>query len=137
MIVNFWFHQAVVKAMELLALEGKIKEKTYGKQKIYFADQVSLFICVTRLNVTCTNVSLSRVMCVWAETFCRPSLQAQFTDVSETDLKGMDSQISELGAEAQSLTQSCKQLDAGGVHSASWCLKVERAACFLRVISGP
>ena len=36
-------HQAVVKAMELLALEGKIKEKTYGKQKIYFADQVSLF----------------------------------------------------------------------------------------------
>ncbi len=37
-------HQAVVKAMELLALEGKIKEKTYGKQKIYFADQVCLFI---------------------------------------------------------------------------------------------
>lgn len=37
-------YQAVVKAMELLALEGKIKEKTYGKQKIYFADQVSLFI---------------------------------------------------------------------------------------------
>lgn len=37
-------HQAVVKAMELLALEGKIKEKTYGKQKIYFADQVSVFI---------------------------------------------------------------------------------------------
>ncbi|TNM96937.1 homologous-pairing protein 2 homolog [Takifugu rubripes] len=30
---------AVVKAMELLALEGKIKEKIYGKQKIYFADQ--------------------------------------------------------------------------------------------------
>ncbi|XP_017288985.1 homologous-pairing protein 2 homolog [Kryptolebias marmoratus] len=30
---------AVVKAMELLALEGKIKEKIYGKQKIYFANQ--------------------------------------------------------------------------------------------------
>ncbi|CAG5898007.1 unnamed protein product [Menidia menidia] len=30
---------AVVKAMELLAAEGKIKEKIYGKQKIYFADQ--------------------------------------------------------------------------------------------------
>lgn len=29
--------------MELLALEGKIKEKIYGKQKIYFADQVQLF----------------------------------------------------------------------------------------------
>ncbi|CAL8265247.1 homologous-pairing protein 2 homolog [Gadus morhua] len=30
---------AVVKAMEQLAVEGKIKEKVYGKQKIYFADQ--------------------------------------------------------------------------------------------------
>lgn len=36
--------QAVVKAMELLAMEGKIKEKIYGKQKIYFADQVCLFL---------------------------------------------------------------------------------------------
>ena len=44
--------QAVVKALELLALEGKIKEKTYGKQKIYFADQVSLvpsqMLCCSR-----------------------------------------------------------------------------------------
>lgn len=38
--------QAVVKAMELLALEGKIKEKVYGKQKIYFADQVCVFILI-------------------------------------------------------------------------------------------
>ncbi|XP_030649883.1 homologous-pairing protein 2 homolog isoform X1 [Chanos chanos] len=30
---------AVVKAMEQLAQDGKIKEKVYGKQKIYFADQ--------------------------------------------------------------------------------------------------
>ncbi|XP_048223148.1 homologous-pairing protein 2 homolog [Perognathus longimembris pacificus] len=29
----------VVKALEQLAQQGKIKEKTYGKQKIYFADQ--------------------------------------------------------------------------------------------------
>ncbi|KAM9844215.1 homologous-pairing protein 2 homolog [Aulostomus maculatus] len=67
---------AVVKAMELLAVEGKIKEKTYGKQKIYFADQ------------------------------------AQFKDVNDADLKAMDSQISELSAELQTLTQSCRQLDA-------------------------
>ncbi|XP_047427189.1 homologous-pairing protein 2 homolog [Mugil cephalus] len=66
---------AVVKAVELLALEGKIKEKTYGKQKIYFADQ------------------------------------AQFKDVSDADLKSMDGQISELSAEVQSLTQSCRQLE--------------------------
>ncbi|XP_013878907.1 homologous-pairing protein 2 homolog isoform X2 [Austrofundulus limnaeus] len=62
--------------MELLALEGKIKEKTYGKQKIYFANQ------------------------------------DQFKDVNDSDLKAMDGQISELGAELQSLTQSCRQLDA-------------------------
>uniref|UniRef100_A0A669EQV6 Homologous-pairing protein 2 homolog n=1 Tax=Oreochromis niloticus TaxID=8128 RepID=A0A669EQV6_ORENI len=68
---------AVVKAMELLALEGKIKEKIYGKQKIYFADQ------------------------------------AQFKDVNDADLKSMDHQISELSGEVQSLTQSCRQLDAG------------------------
>ncbi|XP_040187756.1 homologous-pairing protein 2 homolog isoform X2 [Rana temporaria] len=30
---------AVVKAMEQLAQQDKIKEKVYGKQKIYFADQ--------------------------------------------------------------------------------------------------
>lgn len=29
-----------MKALEQLAQQGKIKEKTYGKQKIYFADQV-------------------------------------------------------------------------------------------------
>ncbi|XP_037544691.1 homologous-pairing protein 2 homolog [Nematolebias whitei] len=67
---------AVVKAMELLAVEGKIKEKTYGKQKIYFASQ------------------------------------DQFKDVNESDLKAMDDQISEVSAELQTLTQSCKQLDA-------------------------
>ncbi|XP_014898445.1 homologous-pairing protein 2 homolog [Poecilia latipinna] len=66
---------AVVKAMELLAEEGKIKEKMYGKQKIYFADQ------------------------------------SQFRDVNDADLKAMDKQISELSAEVQTLTQSCRQLD--------------------------
>uniref|UniRef100_A0A2I2Y431 Homologous-pairing protein 2 homolog n=1 Tax=Gorilla gorilla gorilla TaxID=9595 RepID=A0A2I2Y431_GORGO len=29
----------VVKTLEQLAQQGKIKEKMYGKQKIYFADQ--------------------------------------------------------------------------------------------------
>jgi 26S proteasome regulatory subunit (ATPase 3-interacting protein) len=32
----------VVKALEQLAQQGKIKEKMYGKQKIYFADQVRI-----------------------------------------------------------------------------------------------
>ncbi|XP_055753081.1 homologous-pairing protein 2 homolog isoform X2 [Salvelinus fontinalis] len=67
---------AVVKAMEQLALEGKIKEKTYGKQKIYFADQ------------------------------------AQFAEVSEADLKAIDSRISDLSTQVQAISQGCRQLDA-------------------------
>ncbi|CAL8302922.1 unnamed protein product [Merluccius merluccius] len=67
---------AVVKAMEQLAVDGKIKEKTYGKQKIYFADQ------------------------------------SQFTAVNDVDLKALDGQVSELNTQVQSITQSCKQLDA-------------------------
>ncbi|KAA0705543.1 Reticulophagy regulator 3 [Triplophysa tibetana] len=66
---------AVVKAMEQLAQEGKIREKVYGKQKIYFADQ------------------------------------SQFADVSDAELKKMDSRIAELNAEAQSISQSCRLLD--------------------------
>ncbi|GFT06153.1 homologous-pairing protein 2 homolog [Nephila pilipes] len=30
---------AVMKALEILVNDGKVKEKTYGKQKIYFVDQ--------------------------------------------------------------------------------------------------
>ncbi|KAM4030678.1 homologous-pairing protein 2 homolog [Anomaloglossus baeobatrachus] len=66
---------AVVKAMEQLAQQGKIKEKVYGKQKIYFADQ------------------------------------DQFTNVSDTELKSLDVQISELSSKMQSVQQSCRQLE--------------------------
>lgn len=66
---------AVVKAMELLAQQGKIKEKVYGKQKIYFADQ------------------------------------DQFPNVSDTELKSLDVQISEVSSKVQSLQQSCRQLE--------------------------
>ncbi|KAG9474243.1 homologous-pairing protein 2 homolog [Eleutherodactylus coqui] len=66
---------AVVKAMELLAQQGKVKEKVYGKQKIYFADQY------------------------------------QFPDVSDTELKSLDDQISGLSSKAQSVQQSCRQLE--------------------------
>ncbi|KAF7697834.1 hypothetical protein HF521_004344 [Silurus meridionalis] len=66
---------AVVKAMEQLAQDGRIREKVYGKQKIYFADQ------------------------------------SQFSDVSDSDLKQMDSRISELSRQVETATQSCRQLD--------------------------
>jgi 26S proteasome regulatory subunit (ATPase 3-interacting protein) len=33
---------AVVKALETLAVENRIKDKTYGKQKVYFIDQTTI-----------------------------------------------------------------------------------------------
>lgn len=95
--------------MELLALEGKIKEKIYGKQKIYFADQV----CVFHGNVLLHSLFLISVY--QEELIFNHLLKGQFQDVKEADLKAMDCQISELSAEVQSLTQSCKKLDSGGL----------------------
>ena len=41
--------QAVVKALEELTRDKKIKEKIYGKQKVYVADQVSLCLqCISQ-----------------------------------------------------------------------------------------
>ena len=65
----FVIHQAVVKAMELLALEGKIKEKVYGKQKIYFADQVSLFSGNTVLWTVNTEINICTLNNVCYETY--------------------------------------------------------------------
>ncbi|GCC20070.1 homologous-pairing protein 2 homolog isoform X2 [Chiloscyllium punctatum] len=67
---------AAVKALEQLTQDGKIKEKVYGKQKIYFADQ------------------------------------SQFAAVGETDLKTLDSEISELSEKFQNVQQCCRQMEA-------------------------
>ncbi|XP_053309930.1 homologous-pairing protein 2 homolog [Spea bombifrons] len=67
---------AVVKAMESLAQQGKIKEKAYGKQKIYFADQ------------------------------------AQFPSMSDSELRSLDSQVTELSSKVQSAQLTCRQLES-------------------------
>lgn len=41
------------------------------------------------------------------------SLQSQFADVSDAELKKMDSRIVEISAEVQTISQSCRQLDTG------------------------
>lgn len=96
--------------MELLALEGKIKEKTYGKQKIYFADQVGF------LFRECFEFCKKFAEC---NHLCPSFPQSQFKDVNDADLKAMDHEISALCAEVQSVTQSCRELDAG-VDSGPW-----------------
>ncbi|XP_061446344.1 homologous-pairing protein 2 homolog isoform X2 [Rhineura floridana] len=67
---------AVVKALEQLAQQGKIKEKVYGKQKIYFPDQ------------------------------------DRFGSVSESELKGLDNEISELSCKVQTLQQNCRHMES-------------------------
>ena len=42
MIISYMLLQLVVKTLETLAAQGKIKEKVYGKQKVYVADQVMI-----------------------------------------------------------------------------------------------
>ncbi|XP_045382558.1 homologous-pairing protein 2 homolog isoform X1 [Lemur catta] len=48
---------AVVKALEQLAQQGKIKEKMYGKQKIYFADQEQ-FDMVSDADLQCLDAKI-------------------------------------------------------------------------------
>ncbi|KAH0627007.1 hypothetical protein JD844_002361, partial [Phrynosoma platyrhinos] len=67
---------AVVKALEQLAQQGKIKEKVYGKQKIYFPDQ------------------------------------ERFGNVSDSELKGLDNEISELSCKVQTLQQNCRHMES-------------------------
>ncbi|XP_078385679.1 homologous-pairing protein 2 homolog [Cetorhinus maximus] len=49
---------AAVKALEQLTQDGKIKEKVYGKQKIYFADQ-SQFAAVGEADLKTLDIQLS------------------------------------------------------------------------------
>lgn len=67
---------AVVKALEQLAQQGKIKEKVYGKQKIYFPDQ------------------------------------DHFGSISDSELKVLDNEISELSSKVQTLQQNCRHMEA-------------------------
>lgn len=67
---------AIVKALESLAAAVKIREKLYGKQKVYVADQ------------------------------------SQFAAVSDAELKGMDSSISDLTNSLRQSQETTKQNDA-------------------------
>ncbi|XP_019355609.2 homologous-pairing protein 2 homolog isoform X1 [Alligator mississippiensis] len=80
---------AVVKALEQLAQQGKIKEKVYGKQKIYFPDQVTLPLGLQKTHL-CYN---------------------QFPAVSDSELKVLDNEISDLSSKVQTLQQSCRQME--------------------------
>ncbi|RVE69769.1 hypothetical protein OJAV_G00081050 [Oryzias javanicus] len=92
---------AVVKAMELLALEGKIKEKTYGKQKIYFADQ-SQFKDVNDADLKAMDAEISAL---GAEV----QTLTQSCRELDAELKELNSSLTteEMAAEIQQLKAEC------------------------------
>ena len=94
---------AVVKALDQLAQEGKIKEKTYGKQKIYFADQ-NQFDTVSDADLHGLDASIV------ALTAKVQSLQQSCRHM-EAELKELTSALTtpEMQKEIQELKKECAQ----------------------------
>ncbi|TRY93216.1 hypothetical protein DNTS_014357 [Danionella cerebrum] len=92
---------AVVKAMEQLAQEGKIKEKVYGKQKIYFADQ-SQFADVSDAELKKMDVRISEIAAEVQTT-------SQRCRQMDTELKELNSSLTtaEMKAQIQELQAEC------------------------------
>ncbi|NWR24525.1 HOP2 protein, partial [Emberiza fucata] len=81
------------------AQQGRVREKVYGKQKIYFADQVSPGRRPGR-----------RPRCPAALT--RRSPQEQLPAASDAELRGLDAEIAERSGQLQALQQSCRHMEA-------------------------
>lgn len=92
---------AVVKAMELLAQQGKIREKVYGKQKIYFADQ-SQFTDVSDTELKSMDGKISEL---------NSQIQGVQQDCRQLDaeLRGLNSSMTtkELISEIEELKKEC------------------------------
>lgn len=92
---------AVVKTMELLAQQGKIREKVYGKQKIYFADQ-SQFTDVSDTELKSMDGKISEL---------NSQIQGVQQDCRQLDaeLRGLNSSMTtkELISEIEELKKEC------------------------------
>uniref|UniRef100_UPI00398F0AE3 homologous-pairing protein 2 homolog n=1 Tax=Pristiophorus japonicus TaxID=55135 RepID=UPI00398F0AE3 len=92
---------AAVKALEQLAQDGKIKEKLYGKQKIYFADQ-SQFAAVGEAELKTLDIQVSGL----SEKFQKIQ---QCCRQMETELKELNNSMTtqEMSVEIAALNQEC------------------------------
>ncbi|XP_042361598.1 homologous-pairing protein 2 homolog [Plectropomus leopardus] len=108
---------AVVKAMELLALEGKIKEKTYGKQKIYFADQ-SQFKDVNDADLKAMDSQISQLSAeVQSLTQSCRQLDAELKELSSSlTTEEMMSEIKELKAECSGYRARVEKIKSATNH---------------------
>ncbi|XP_062893054.1 homologous-pairing protein 2 homolog [Mobula hypostoma] len=96
----------VVKALEQLAHDGKIKEKAYGKQKIYFADQ-SQFTAVGEADLKALDNQIREL----SEKF--QSVQQSCRQM-EAELKVLSNSMTteEMSAEIAALKQECASYQA-------------------------
>ncbi|XP_049924346.1 homologous-pairing protein 2 homolog [Epinephelus moara] len=108
---------AVAKAMELLALEGKIKEKTYGKQKIYFADQ-SQFKDVNDADLKSMDSQISQLSAeVQSLTQSCRQLDAELKELnSSLTTEEMMSEIQELKSECSGYRARLEKIKAATNH---------------------
>ncbi|XP_074553694.1 homologous-pairing protein 2 homolog [Halichoeres trimaculatus] len=108
---------AVVKAMELLALEGKIKEKTYGKQKIYFADQ-SQFEDVSDADLQAMDSQISALSAdVQALTQTCRQLDSELKELNNSlTTEEVQSEIKKLNAECSGYRERLEKIKSATNH---------------------
>ncbi|XP_012582056.1 PREDICTED: homologous-pairing protein 2 homolog isoform X3 [Condylura cristata] len=108
---------AVVKALEQLAQQGKIKEKMYGKQKIYFADQ-DQFDTVSDADLQSLDAKIvaltAKVQSL--QQSCR-HMEAELKELTNTlTTPEMQKEIQELKKECASYTERLKNIKAATNH---------------------
>ncbi|KAI4822700.1 hypothetical protein KUCAC02_008231 [Chaenocephalus aceratus] len=108
---------AVVKAMDLLALEGKIKEKSYNKQKIYFADQ-SQFKDVDDVELKAMDAQISQLSAdVQSITQSSRQLDAELKELnSALTTEEVMSEIKELKAECSGYRARVEKIKSATNH---------------------
>ncbi|XP_006247311.1 homologous-pairing protein 2 homolog isoform X1 [Rattus norvegicus] len=108
---------AVVKALDQLAQQGKIKEKTYGKQKIYFADQ-DQFDTVSDADLHSLDASIMALTAKvqGLQQSCR-HMEAELKELtSALTTPEMQTEIQELKEECARYTERLKNIKAATNH---------------------
>ncbi|XP_063816101.1 homologous-pairing protein 2 homolog isoform X2 [Pseudophryne corroboree] len=103
--------------MELLAQQGKIKEKVYGKQKIYFADQEK-FPSVSDLEIKNLDVQITEITSKVQNTqqSCR-QLESELKDLSSSmTTEEMIKEIKELKAECSRHQEKLQKIKSATNH---------------------
>uniref|UniRef100_A0A8C0QQJ3 Homologous-pairing protein 2 homolog n=1 Tax=Canis lupus familiaris TaxID=9615 RepID=A0A8C0QQJ3_CANLF len=107
---------AVVKALEQLAQQGKIKEKMYGKQKIYFADQDQFALSDADLQGLDAKIVALTAKVQSLQQSCR-HMEAELKELtSALTTPEMQKEIQELKKECAAYRERLKNIKAASNH---------------------